>query len=128
VSTALVLQLLGSAVVASVIGAVINGILNRKKLGAEATEIITKAASGVVRDIREDNERLRRRVSELEIQASEWMIEKQEWKDVLILHGAWDLMATTAVNQAIPPIELPPPPPLTPPVRVRVSRDYGHGI
>jgi hypothetical protein len=128
VSTVLVLQLLGSAVVASVIGAIINGILNRKKLGAEATEIITKAASGVVRDIREDNERLRRRVSELEIQASEWAIEKQEWKDVLILHGAWDLMATSAVNQAIPPIELPPPPPLTPPVRVRVSRDYGHGI
>jgi hypothetical protein len=117
VSGVLLLQLLGSAAVASVIGAIINGILNRKKLGAEATEIITKAASGVVADIRQDNARLRKRVAELEFAQSEWAIEKQEWRDVLILHSAWDLMATTAVNQAIPPIELPPPPPLTPPTR-----------
>lgn len=118
----LVLQLLGSAAVASIIGAIINGILNRKKLGAEATEIITKAASGVVADIRSDNERLRSRVGELEFAASEWEVEKDEWKAVLTLHAAWDLMATAAVNNAIPPIELPPPPPLTSPTRRRRLR------
>ena len=114
--SALLVQLLGSAVIASVIGAVVNGIINRKKLGAEATEIITKAASGVVSDLRQDNERLRARLVVLENAQDEWELEREEWKRVLTVHGAWDLMATTAVKQAIPPIDLPPPPPLTPPV------------
>jgi len=114
--TAVIIQLLGSATVAAVIGAVINGIVNRKKLGAEATEIITKAASGVVADLRADNERLRHRLTQLEETQDEWELEREEWKRVLQVHAAWDLMATAAVKAAIPPIDLPPPPPLTPPV------------
>lgn len=51
---------------ASALGAVVNGWWNKRKLGAEATKVITEAASEVVRDLqstlkesREDNARLR---------------------------------------------------------------------
>ena len=50
---------------ASIFGAVVNGLWNRRKLGAEATEAITRAASGVVRDLETDNTRLRQEAAVL---------------------------------------------------------------
>ena len=54
-----VLQFLGTGAVAAVIGAVLNAIINRRKLTAEATSIITQAAGGIVQNLQTDNGRLR---------------------------------------------------------------------
>jgi hypothetical protein len=125
---------LSSAAFSSVVGA----IINRRKLGAEtgalsatATETITKAAAGVLTEAREDNKRLRAdnltlqsraadletRIDVLERRDQLYRLYLEDERRTLQLHAAWDVMATTAVNQAIPPIDLPPPPPLTPPTR-----------
>lgn len=52
-------QLLLSGGIVGVLVAVINAIVNRRKLSAEATEIITKAAAGTVENVMADNARLR---------------------------------------------------------------------
>jgi len=141
------LTYLGPAGIAAVVLVIVNAILNRRKLSAEtsqlsasATKTITDAASGVVAEIKADNERLRadnrrlerreealeRRVDFLERQRKEWVRERDEWRRVLMVHGAWDTLSTAVVKRAIaalaadehpdPPIEaLPEPPPLTPP-------------
>jgi len=112
-------QLLGSVVLAAVLGAIINGFLNRRKLGAEATEIITKAASGVVERLEaellrvtNDNTRLRERVNTLEIK-------EEADRAVLQLHAAWDHLAVERLTEA--GIDMPMPPPLSPPPLSRVA-------
>ncbi len=109
-----VVQLLGSVVLAAIAGAIINGIINRRKLGAEATEIITKAATGVVERLEAeltrvtgDNARLRERVNSLEIQ-------EETDRAVLQLHAAWDHMAVQRLAE-YGITDLPQPPPLSPP-------------
>lgn len=52
------LQWLGSAAVAGVLVTVINGLFSKRKLSAEATDIIAKAASGVVERLEEENARV----------------------------------------------------------------------
>lgn len=126
-------QVLISGALASVVGTVISVMANRKKLGAEATEVITKAASGVVSDMREDNARLRasdrdktaqianleERVDDLENEQRAWEYEREDWLRVLQLHAAWDTLAIAKLRSASPPIDLPDPPPLSAPVRYR---------
>lgn len=53
-----------------VIAAIINAVFNRRKLSAEATEIITKAAAGTVANVVNDNTTLRARVDKLEAQVT----------------------------------------------------------
>lgn len=107
-------QLLGSAALAAIAGAIINGIINRRKLGAEATEIITKAASGVVERLEAERARianenviLRERVTALEAR-------EDADRAVLQLHAAWDHLAVQALARA-GITDLPQPPPLSPP-------------
>jgi hypothetical protein len=114
-----VVQLLGSVVLAAIAGAIINGIINRRKLGAEATEIITKAASGVVERLEAeltrisgDNSRLRDRI--LTLEAAE-----DADRAVLQLHASWDHLAVERLLEA--GIEMPMPPPLSPPPLSRLS-------
>lgn len=130
----ILVAILGSTALSSVVSV----IASRRKLGAEtgalsatATETITKAAAGVLKEAREDNTRLRdeiraERSKSAELEARVDVLEQRDLefrryiedeRRTLQLHAAWDVMATTAVNQAIPPIELPAPPPLTPPTR-----------
>lgn len=61
-----ILQILLSAGGATVIAAIINAVMNRRKLGAEATEIITKAAGLQVENVMKDNTELRTKVARLE--------------------------------------------------------------
>lgn len=54
--------IVGTAVAAGgagVLGAIVNGIVNRRKLGADATEAISRAAGSMVSRLEEDNARLR---------------------------------------------------------------------
>ena len=130
-------NMLGSAGVTAVLLLVITAVINRRKLGAEtdnisatATKAITDAASGVVERIEGDNLRLRSRVEVLEANDTkherarrEWDLEREEWRRVLQVHAAWDALAVTRMNEAIPPITLPTAPPLTPPVIYRDHRE-----
>jgi hypothetical protein len=63
--TELLIALL-SAGGATIIGAFVNAYFNRRKLGAEATQIITQAAAGTVENIMKDNALLREKVTQLE--------------------------------------------------------------
>ena len=113
-----IVSILGVLGFGSVIAAVVNGLWTRKKLGADATEIITKAASGVVENISSDNARLR---VELDEERQERRAEQADFKAemrrivaehalVLQIHAAWDHLAVEACAKA--GIELPAPPAL----------------
>lgn len=69
-ATNIVVALL-SAGGATIIAAFVNAFFNRRKLSAEATEIITKAAAGTVENVVADNARLRLEVNELRVQLAQ---------------------------------------------------------
>ena len=130
------LNMLGAGGIAGIAVVLINAVVNRRKLGAEtstlsasATETITRAASGVLHESREDNKRLREenvqqesRIDVLEAEVRELKLERQESRRVLQMHAAWDALAIERVREAIPPITLPDAPPLTPPTLERLNR------
>jgi hypothetical protein len=78
------LQLLGSAGLAAVLVAVINAVVNRRKLGAEATKMISDAAAGAVKDARDDNVRLRAENSEFRARVTA-LEDRQEERE-----GEWE--------------------------------------
>lgn len=104
--------LLGGGGVGVIIAAVIAGLFSRRKLGAEATQIITEAASGVVTRLEGQLERsdkqMRRVIQDFEN-------ERAEWIRVLQLHVSWDHIAIAKVNALSPNDPLPPAPPVYPP-------------
>ena len=65
-----ILQLALSAGVATIIVGIINAVMNRKKLSAEATQIITQAAAGTVETVMKDNAQLREKQAILEAQVA----------------------------------------------------------
>lgn len=104
---AVILAVIGSGGVGAIIVSVVNAVQSKKKLGAEATEIITRAAAGVVENLRDDNKDLRETVVRLEA----WI---DALRDTLQMHAFWDALATKALEDA-GITNLPPPPPLYPP-------------
>lgn len=123
-NSAALVQLIVALVGGGTIAAVINAIMSRKKLGADATKIITEAAAGVATDLRADNTDLRQRLARLQTQVAEcearedrWELERREWRDILQVHAAWDHMAVVSLRDH-GVIDLPAPPPLYPPYRV----------
>ena len=68
------LDLLFSAGGAAILATIITAIVNRKKLSADATEVITKAAAGTVETIMKDNAALRERLAALESKLSQLTI------------------------------------------------------
>lgn len=90
-----------------IIAALINFFANRKRVGADATKIITDAATSVVSS-------LRTRVEELEEREKERDSMIDEWRDLLQTHAPWDLAAVSALNKFAPQTHLAPPPPLYP--------------
>lgn len=114
---------LGAGGFGAIVVAFITGLFSKRKLGAEATEIITKAAAGVVTNLHAEIERQsrvnaqlvadhERRVTDL-IKSHEDEIE--DVRRVLQLHVAWDAIAIAKMAEFN--IELPPAPPLLPPHR-----------
>lgn len=113
-----VLRWLTSLGVAGVLLALVNGLFGKKKLSAEATKIITDAASGTLKDVRDENTRLiaRQAATEARLDAVEQVnrdqAEHQRQTDALIVvHGEWDRQAFYAAKSK--GIQLPEPPPLT---------------
>jgi len=131
-----ILQLLFSAGVTTVIVALINGYLQRRKTGADTTKIITDAAEGVMSRIESDNARLRAEADthrtrehtlELEVEALQEHIEKliQErfvWIRMIRHHTDWDEEAVLKVRAGGGHIL--DPPPLVPPDLVPRHPDH----
>lgn len=119
--TQILITALGAGGLGAIIAAVVTGLFSKKKLGAEATEIITKAASGVVISIEAE---LKRSVegrtadrSEFEEAIAELKAaharEMEEVRQVLQLHVAWDALAIAKLAEV--GVDLPLAPPLLPP-------------
>lgn len=129
-ATSIVVAALGGAGLSAIVAAVVSGLFSKRKLGAEATEIITKAAAGVVTNIQSELDRQvakNQRVVESHAQemssASTKMQgmerdharEMEEVRRVLQLHVAWDAIAIAKMSEL--GVQLPPAPPLLPPLR-----------
>lgn len=141
----ILVAVLGSGAIAAVVGAIVTGLFSKRKLGAEATEIITKAASSVTTDLRAELTRVqaareasdvahREEITELNRRHEDAMDElmadhreeMEEVRRVLQLHVAWDAIAISRFNSLLPLLPdggdpLPPAPPVLPPSR-------GHSI
>lgn len=103
--------------VGGVLVAVVNGLFSKRKLSADATKIITDAASGVVLVLKaenarvtEQNTRLNARLDATDREQTLLRDENRALAELVAVHGQWDQQAFTMLkNQGI---ELPPPPPL----------------
>jgi hypothetical protein len=122
---------------AVVLAAIINAVQSRRKISAEATEIITKAASGVVERLQAEADRhvtamrlkeanilaLQERIRHLEahevqhdLDRRSWADERSEWHEYLQAHVAFDYMMIERLR-ATGAKDVPAPPPLYPPTR-----------
>lgn len=112
--------ILGAGGLASIIAAVVAGLFSKRKLGAEATEIITKAAAGVVTNLQAEVERqskaredqAREHRAAIEALTASRDAEMAEVRRVLQLHVAWDAIAIARLGDL--GVEMPPAPPLLP--------------
>lgn len=149
-STEVIISILSSAAVTSVLASIISGLFTKRKLGADATQVITQAASGVVTTMQKE---LQRRADEMEELRKSHLRELQRVRDsgekavqdmiskhervasrmiadheaemadvarVLELHVEWDRIAIEKMSELN--VSLPPAPPLMPELRSRVRR------
>lgn len=119
-SSDILVAILGTAGISTVIAAVVTGLFSKRKLGAEATEIITKAATSVVTNLQNELARQQNVNTELVREHKEHIVtlieshaeEIEEVRRVLQLHVAWDAIAIAKMAEV--GIDLPPAPPLLP--------------
>ena len=110
-SAQIVIALLSTGSLAAIAGAIVTGVFNRKRLGADATEIITRAASSVVERIEDENERLRKEIAELQADRAILREMIEDHTKVLQLHAAWDALAVAKLREH-DILDLPDPPPM----------------
>lgn len=103
--------ILGSGIFA----AVVNAVAGRRKLGADATKVITEAAGGVVERLEDENERLSLRVTHLEQEVADLKERDRVQRDLLLVHAGWDHLAIDQLRLAgitigtAPPLTVPRP-------------------
>lgn len=104
--------------VGSVLVALITGLFSKRKLSAEATKIITGAASEVVEIQKAElarviasNTLLNGKVDAQQIQIDDMQKMVRAQSEALAIHAFWDTQAVGIAREH--GIELPPPPPLT---------------
>ncbi len=105
----IIAAVLGSTVMA----AVVNALAGRRKLGADATKVITEAAGGVVERLEHENGRLQQRVQRLELEVDDMKRQRHIWHELLLIHAGWDHLAIEKLRAAGD--EVGDAPPLTPP-------------
>lgn len=112
------LQSLAGFGVGAVVVAVLNGLFNKRKLSAEATKIITDAASGIVERLEQENARivaantlLEGKVQATQIEQATQREHQRQVDQVLAMHALWDKQVVEIAAQH--DIDLPTPPPLT---------------
>jgi len=118
ITAATLATILGALGAGGIITAFVTGFFSKRKVGAEATEIIQRAASSLVESQQKEIDRTRTETSELitahreEISriARAIVSEREEWREVLRQHIAWDSAAIAALNEhginlgAVPPV------------------------
>lgn len=111
------------------IAAIINAVMGKRKIGAEATEIIERAAAGVVTRLEGEIQRkdarideLQTREDELEQRVSDLEREREAQRHTNQEHVAWDYVAWRELQGH--GTELDPPPPLYPPPHQRVASNH----
>jgi len=117
---ALIVAILGAGGLGAIFAAIITGMFSKRKLGAEATDIITRAAAGVVTNMQAEIDRQVRRNNEMVAEHRDFVSrlmashaeEVEEFRRVLQLHVAWDSIAISEMSKL--GINLPPAPPLLP--------------
>jgi hypothetical protein len=133
VSADVVVAVLGAGGLSAILGAGITAMSSKRKLGAEATKIITDAAAGVVTSMEHQLERAQQALESAEQRheaymnrmASAHVRERDEWKRVLQLHVAWDALAISKLAELH--LNMPPTPPLTPAQRFVDDRGFPIG-
>lgn len=124
-------MIIGAVCASGVLAALVTSLFSRKKMSADAAQIITQAASGVVASMESELARHREasarkdaeyredivRMQERHEQKMKALVESHaeevdEMKRVLQLHVAWDAIAIAKMAEI--GIELPPAPPLLP--------------
>lgn len=101
-------QILTSMGASGLLVAVVNNALGRKKMTAEATEIITNAAGSMT-------DRLERQVQTLQDRADRHDREDLKRDRTLATHSKWDRLLAEEMRRAFPDREFPEPPSLYPP-------------
>lgn len=133
----LLVQLLGAAAVSAVLGAIVNGIINRRKLGAEATQIISDAAASTVKNVQSDNASLREELRGVRTELdemkeamrhreAEWRQERESQQAVLQVHAAYDSLMVQRLRECstgshLALTDIGDPPPLYPPAILRAD-------
>lgn len=108
-----ILQILGGLGIGAILTAFVTGLFNKRKLSAEATEVIAKAASGVVERLEKENQRI---IAREEVQAARSAADHkliEDLRTLVAVHAFWDQQAYDALLEQ--GITLPKPPPLYPP-------------
>lgn len=106
---AAIVQLIGSIGGAGVIAAVINGIINRRKLSADATEVINRAATDAVARVEGDNKRLREELAGKETRIVQLEHDKEVFRRALQRYFDYAQRVANAVQALGGDIEPPPP-------------------
>lgn len=134
------IQILASVLGSTVFVSLLTAYFNRKKLGAEATDIITKAATGVVEQYKSDNIDLRNRdearvkqiarmtsrIEHLELAERERNWELHTLREQLQIHAAWDYVMMERLRKCDPVVAFDNPPALMPDwVKHRRKEDRG---
>ena len=109
-----VLQILGSVALGGVLVAVINGLFSRRKLSAEATAVIARAASGVVERLEAENTRVLGTSIALSSRVAVLEAEARQRQRYLLVHEMWDREAVVRLRSA-GVLDITEPPPLSPP-------------
>lgn len=122
-NASILIAVLGTGGTSAIIAAIATGLFSKRKLSAEATDIITKAAAGVVttmqveidRQIKRNDTLVAEHRAEMKRLVDSHEDEIDDVRRVLQLHVAWDMIAISKMSEL--GIELPPAPPLLPPRR-----------
>lgn len=128
-SAQVLVGILGVSGLSGIAAAIITAIASRRKLGAEATQIIANAAAGVTQSVTAELHRLEAEMADLRAEhiAALTELRKQHReqlqriygdraqeldniRNIINLHVAWDMVVIQRV--AAVGVELPPPPPL----------------
>lgn len=121
-STAFIVAMFSGGTLGAVLVAIINGLFFKKRTGAEAAEVIQRAAAGLTTSVTGELERVTR---QHEADRETWnnqrlaleesiRRERRDTRAVLQLHAAWDALVYAAVRDAGLD-NVPEPPPLLPP-------------
>ena len=106
------IAILGSSAITALMGSIVVGLFSKKKLSAEATKVITDAASGVVELLKAENLRVVGGNAALSTMVEKFRADQKAQEARLSVHAFWDRQVAAVLAQH--GIDLPEPPPLNP--------------